>query len=403
MSDPRRIAVSPTSPPGTQTPLIHNPLIVVAHLRWDFVFQRPQHLMTRAAKTRQVFYVEEPIFGDHADQMVCRQEPCGVVVCTPHIGAGDGPLRSQARTAALLEGLIAEHGLQSYDLWMYTPMEWPITVNLRPRVTIYDCMDELANFKGAPPELRERENSLFDHAELVFTGGHRLYEAKRQRHSAVYPFPSSVDAAHFAQARQQPADPADQSALPRPRLGFFGVIDERFDTELIAQLAARRPEWQIVLIGPVVKIDPAELPRAENLHYLGIKSYTELPAYLAHWDVAMLPFARNAATEFISPTKTPEYLAAGVPVVSTGIRDVVRPYGEQDLVRIADGLDAFEAACAQTLAEAGSPSAQARAERADAYISGLSWDHTWHQMHLLIEAAAHQDEADTTGRVAADD
>jgi glycosyltransferase involved in cell wall biosynthesis len=392
------IVTRPTTPPTTHK---HTPLIVISHLRWDFVFQRPQHLMTRAARTRPVFYFEEPVFGEYADHLICREEPCGVTVCTPYIGAGESPVRSQARTAALLEELVEARELSSYDLWMYTPMEWPVTVNLRPRVTVYDCMDELANFKGAPPELRERENSLFDHAELVFTGGHRLYEAKRQRHAAVHPFPSSVDAAHFLQARQQPADPADQAALSRPRLGFFGVIDERFDTALIGQLAARRPEWQIVLIGPVVKIDPAELPQAENLHYLGIKSYQELPGYLAHWDVAMLPFARNAATEFISPTKTPEYLAAGVPVVSTGIRDVVRPYGEQDLVRIADGIDAFEAACAQTLAERGSPSALARSERADAYISGLSWDLTWHQMNLLIEQAAQAERSE--GRDAADD
>ena len=241
--------------------------------------------------------------------------------------------------------------------------------------------------------MRAREDQLFEQADLVFTGGYRLYEAKRERHAGAYPFPSSVEVEHFAQARQGLADPADQAELPRPRLGFYGVIDERFDIGLIGELARRRPEWQFVLLGPVVKIDPAELPRGENLHYLGMKSYAELPAYLAHWDVALLPFALNEATEFISPTKTPEYLAAGVPVVSTGIRDVIRPYGEKDLARIADGADAFEAACAEALAERETPAGQARRDRADAHLSTLSWDRTWADMSALIERAAAEQRA----------
>ena len=362
-------------------------LIVLAHLRWDFVFQRPQHLMTRAARDRAVYYIEEPVFGSHDDHLVCRQEG-GVTVCTPHIQAGEPPAPSQARTARLLSRLVAEEGLVEYDLWVYTPMELPVTAGLHPRVTVYDCMDELANFKGAPPELRAREAELFARAGVVFTGGQRLYEAKAERHPNVHPFASSVDVQHFAQARAGLADPADQAGLPGPRLGFYGVLDERFDIALIAELAARRPEWQFVLIGPVVKIDAAELPRAANIHYLGMKHYAQLPEYLSHWDVALLPFARNAATEFISPTKTPEYLAAGVPVVSTGIRDVVRPYGDLNLARIADNPAAFEAACQAALDEAGTQAAQDRQCRADAYLAGLSWDHTWAQMAELIEAAA---------------
>lgn len=365
-------------------------LLVLSHLRWDFVFQRPQHLMTRAAQTRRVYYIEEPIFTSEADRLEVRQDASGVVVVTPHLAAGRSLAESQGCTARLLAELVRREGLKDYDLWVYTPMELPITAGLTPRVTVYDCMDELANFKGAPPELRRREDILFRRADLVFTGGYRLYEAKRERHPSVHPFPSSVDVAHFAQARTGLADPADQRDLPRPRLGFYGVLDERFDIELVGELARRRPEWQFVLLGPVVKIDPASLPQGENLHYLGMKRYAELPSYLAHWDVALLPFARNEATEFISPTKTPEYLAAGVPVVSTGIRDVIRPYGERDLVRIADGVDAFEAACAAALAERGTPSGEARRERADRYLATLSWDRTWADMSALIEQAAER-------------
>ncbi|MFC5849658.1 glycosyltransferase [Deinococcus petrolearius] len=344
--------------------------------------------MTRAARSRAVYYVEEPIFGEFDDHLVRRQDASGVVVCTPHVRVGFSPAESQARSARLLAGLVEVEGLDTYDLWVYTPMELPVAAELQPRVVVYDCMDELANFRGAPPELRSREQALFQRADLVFTGGQRLYEAKTEQHPSVYAFASSVEVGHFAQARRGLADPADQAALARPRLGFYGVIDERFDIALIGELARRRPEWQLVMLGPVVKISPQDLPRAANLHYLGMKSYAELPAYLAHWDVALLPFARNEATEFISPTKTPEYLAAGVPVVSTGIRDVIRPYGDLELARIADGVDAFEAACAAALAELGSAAGAERRARADRYLATLSWDRTWSEMSDLIAQAA---------------
>ena len=178
-------------------------------------------------------------------------------------------------------------------------------------------------------------------ADLVFTGGQSLYEAKRGQHPRVFAFPSSVDAAHFARARRATDDPADQAAIPHPRLGFFGVIDERMDLDLLAAIADARPDWHLVIIGPVVKVDPASYRERANIHYLGKKDYQELPGYLAGWDVALLPFAINESTRFISPTKTPEYLAAGKPVVSTPIRDVVRPYGMRGLVHIAATADDF--------------------------------------------------------------
>ena len=369
-------------------PTHHAPLLVLSHLRWDFVFQRPQHLMTQAARTRRVYYIEEPIFGEHADRLERRPEG-NVEICVPYIEIGHSPAESQARTARLLGDLVRAEGLRDgeYDLWVYTPVELPVTAELCPRLTIYDCMDELANFKGAPPELHEREHELFGRADVVFTGGHRLFEAKRAQHHNVHPFPSSVELGHFAAARTGLPEPADQVDLPRPRLGFYGVIDERFDTALVGELARRRPEWQFVLVGPVVKIDPAELPRGANLHYLGQKTYAELPAYLGGWDVALLPFALNPSTEFISPTKTPEYLAGGAAVVSTGIRDVERPYGELGVVRMADGPEAFEAACAAALAEAPEE-ARARQQKADAFLADLSWEATWAGMQAELDRAA---------------
>ncbi|GAA3998652.1 glycosyltransferase family 1 protein [Deinococcus rubellus] len=375
-------------------------LICLSHLRWDFVFQRPQHLMIQAALTRRVYYVELPMFGDWDDHLDIRTVGGSVQVAVPYIRTGFDAAESQARTAALLAELAEREHLRDLTLWVYTPMELPVAAQLRPALTVYDCMDELANFRFAPPELRPREQQLFRQADLVFTGGHRLWEAKRGQHPHVYPFPSSVEKAHFAQARAGLNDPADQAPLGRPRLGFYGVIDERFDTALITELARCRPDWEFVLLGPVVKLEESELPRAANIHYLGMKSYAELPAYLAHWDVALMPFARNEATEFISPTKTPEYLAAGVPVVSTEIRDVVRPYGEQDLVRIANRADDFEAACEAALAERHQPESRERQARADAYLAGLSWSQTWAEMETLMNEARGRKAAKTE---AADD
>ncbi|THF71784.1 glycosyltransferase family 1 protein [Deinococcus sp. Arct2-2] len=355
------------------------------------MFQRPQHLMTRAAQTRSVYYVEEPIFGDQGDTMALRKDQSGVTVCTPHVTQGLSADESQARTAKLLQGLVRNEGLTEYVLWVYSPMELPITAGLSPALTVYDCMDELANFRYAPPELLTRETELFRRADLVFTGGHRLWEAKRHKHSRAFPFPSSVDVPHFAAARTVKAEPEDQAGLPGPRLGFYGVLDERFDAALMSELAERRPDWTFVLLGPVVKVSREELPQASNVHYLGQKGYGDLPAYLSGWDVALLPFARNDATEFISPTKTPEYLAAGVPVVSTAIHDVVRPYGEAQLLEIAHDAQGFETAIQKLLDARGTAQATERQSRADAHLSQLSWDKTWQGMEdRMAEAAAER-------------
>jgi UDP-galactopyranose mutase len=229
--------------------------------------------------------------------------------------------------------------------------------------------------------MKEREIELLRWADLVFTGGHSLYEAKRGQHRCIYPFPSSIDAPHFARARTIASEPDDQASIPGMRLGFFGVIDERMDLNLIESVAAKRPEWHIVLIGPVVKIDPASLPQLPNIHYLGMRTYDELPSYIAGWDVAMVPFARNDSTRFISPTKTPEYLAAGLPVVSTSIRDVVCPYGDAGVVHIADDPEEFIAAVEKALAEDPGQ----RLKLVDALLSQTSWSRTWGRMSELVD------------------
>jgi UDP-galactopyranose mutase len=357
-------------------------LICLSHLRWDFVYQRPQHLLSRFARDRRVFFFEEPIFGDGPMRLDVSERECGVQVVVPHLPK---ELVSEEALDSVLQGMIsrlfAEQKIDSHMLWYYTPMACAWTRHLKPLATIYDCMDELSAFKGASPILREREAELFKRADLVFTGGQSLYEAKRGQHPNVYAFPSSIDASHFAQARSITFDPADQADIPHPRLGFFGVIDERLDLELLDRVAEARPDWQMVIVGPVVKIDPETLPRRSNIHYLGGKSYTELPAYLSGWDVALLLFARNESTRFISPTKTPEYLAAGRPVVSTSIRDVVRPYGQNGLVQIADTPNDFVAAIEAALADDHAE----RLQEIDAFLSQTSWDRTWKRMTELIE------------------
>jgi UDP-galactopyranose mutase len=359
-------------------------LLCFSHLRWDFVYQRPQHLLGRCARERRVFFFEEPVFGPGEPRLVVERRGDGPWVATPHLPDGTPGAEVDALQRRLLDEMIAGHDIRAHVDWYYSPMALGCSRHLRPLAGVYDCMDELSGFHGAPPALQERERELFARVDLVFTGGHSLYEAKRGQHASVYAFPSSIDAAHFGRAREVQGDPADQAEIPRPRLGFFGVVDERMDLGLVAALADARPDWQIVMIGPVVKIDPAGLPRRGNIHWLGGRTYAELPVYIAGWDVAIMPFARNAATRFISPTKTPEYLAAGRPVVSTSIRDVVRPYGVRGLVGIADEPAAFVAAVEEALAL---PERARWLAEVDQFLAGNSWDETWARMRRLIGAA----------------
>jgi len=382
-------AVSSASP-GVPSPLPYSlpDLVCFAHLHWDFVWQRPQHLLSRFALRGRVFYVEEPFFhtDNHTEPHVeLKERQNGVRVVVVHLPERLRPdeAAANAAQAKMLSGFFAEQNIQQFVAWYYTPMALPKTRHLQAALTVYDCMDELAQFKGAPPELRMLEQELFKRADLVFTGGQRLYEAKREQHDDAHPFPSSIDQAHFGQARDpELAEPADQAGIPHPRVGFFGVIDERLDIELLGALARNHPAWQFVIIGPVVKIDPASLPRPANIHYLGGKDYQQLPAYLRGWDVATLLFARNESTEFISPTKTPEYLAAGRPVVSTSIRDVVRPYGELNLVQIADDPREFGAAIARALEQGEDTDWRTRT---DEYLATISWDLTWQNMVNLMQ------------------
>lgn len=363
-------------------------IAVFSHLRWDFVFQRPQHLLSRLSRNNSIFFIEEPVRGDGPEHWEKRQvSGSAVIVCTPvtPIEAPGFCEEQMPYLKRLMSSLVATSPqLSQASAWFYTPMALPLAQFLKPGLIIYDCMDELSGFQGAPPQLREREAELFRLADVVFTGGRSLYEAKRMKHPNVHCFPSSVDTAHYIQAQNPTMDHPDQARLKHPRLGFFGVIDERLDIELVRRLGESHPEWEIVLVGPVVKIDPSTLPQLPNVHYFGQRSYSELPQFLAGWDVCLLPFALNDATRYISPTKTLEYMAGDKPIVSTPIRDVAEPYGE--VVRIAASPADFITACEGALNESNAEKSQ-RVLRMREILDSTSWDSTASRMEAAMQKA----------------
>jgi UDP-galactopyranose mutase len=362
-------------------------LICFSHLRWNFVFQRPNHLMSLCSAGRRVFFLEEPAPGDsNAGRLSVSRVAPNLHVVVPRLLPGQD--HTESSRLALVE-LCERYAIERPISWFYTPMALEFTREMPSSLVIYDCMDELSAFRGAPPQLVSLEREMFERADLVFTGGASLFQAKRNMHPNIHCFPSSVDVAHFAAARGQTLAPLDQASIPRPRLGFFGVIDERLDLALLQDVAASRPDWHVVVIGPVVKIDPATLPRLPNIRYLGPKPYAELPNYLAGWDVALMPFALNESTRFISPTKTLEYLAGGRRVVSTPIADVISPYAERGFVRVAAGADPFIDAIQAALNDDTTAEKQ---EEVDAFIAGTSWAGTWARMSALMDDALRSSE-----------
>lgn len=386
--DPFRHSTASRSLSGVQRPA----LIVFSHLRWGFVFQRPQHLLTRLAKDFEVFFVEEPVHdGSSGAWLGSVRQDSGVEVLTPHTpiahpGFYDDQL---AAMRPLIEEFVATREIEAPFVWLYTPISLPLLSALTPRAIIYDCMDDLASFKFAPPELVKREASLMKSADLVLTGGPSLYERRKDMHANIHCLPSAVDEQHFAPhnllsfSKDAATAAALHEGLSRPRLGFFGVIDERLNLELVAAIADARPDWQVVMVGPVVKIHPATLPQRDNILWLGMQSYEMLPYLQAQWDVCILPFALNEATRFISPTKTLEYLAGEKPVISTPILDVVSLYGE--VVSIAEDASGFVAAAEQALA--ASPQEIAiRQMRASQIIDACTWDGTAGTIRSLIFA-----------------
>jgi len=346
-------------------------LVAFSHLRWGFVWQRPQHLLTRFAREMPVVVVEEPEYHLQSADVRVRQDH-GVTVVTPLLPWTDEQYGFGNHVNGQISRLVEPFIRLGADpiLWYYTPMALgaePATI--RPRLTIYDAMDDLASFRAAPPELRRREARLLSTVDLVFTGGPTLYRQRRDMHPSVHCFPSGVEAAHFASTSVSSHE--ELARQRRPILGYYGVIDERLDLDLLAEIADRRPDWTIALIGPVAKIDESTIPKRDNIVRFGQQAYDDLPAFLACFDVALMPFARNEATRAISPTKTLEYLAGGKPVVSTPITDVIALYG--DAVEIAATGEEFVAAAESVLNRTSDADRQWRT-RAARLVAAHDWD-----------------------------
>jgi UDP-galactopyranose mutase len=364
-------------------------------LRWDFVWQRPQHLLSRFARQHRVLVVEEPVTDSKATKAHLefhKIKNAGnltvvrlVQPCEKETWIGHGEPATQAGYSHLLRKYLKKEHYTNPVLWLYTPMGLEFVNEIKHNLLVYDVMDQLAAFKGAPPELLIKERRLLKRADLIFTGGTSLYRDKKTFNKNVYLFPSGVEIEHFAPAAQpgQFEKPADLVELGSPLLGYYGVIDERMDFNLLAYLAQARPAWQIALLGPIAKISKEDLPQAPNLHYLGIKSYDQLPAYLAHFEVALIPFALNEATCYLSPTKTLEYLAAHKPVVATPIHDVVELYGE--FVKIGYSLQEFVAQVEMALKTRPGEVQQLKAQ---ALLAKYSWDCIAERMDELIQLQA---------------
>jgi UDP-galactopyranose mutase len=366
-----------------------SPIVVFSHLRWEFVYQRPQHVLSRLAADRRIIFIEEPLRAEDGRTRWERSTPApNVFVYRPFtpLEAGSFTAEQMPYLVPMLEDLLRTEEVTSCVAWLYTPMALPLARTLQPEAVVYDCMDQLAAFAGAPPELIRHEAELLEWADVVFTGGPSLYNAKKDAHPNVHCFPSSVDAAHFRQALTIQEAP-DQREIARPRLGYYGVIDERLDPALLSALADAHPDWQIIMVGPVVKIDPAGLPARDNVHYFGQRSYQELPAYLAGWDVCLMPFALNEATKYISPTKVLEYMAAERPIVSTPITDIAVPYGH--IVYLGTTPQEFVTACEQALGATKAEMALHLNAMRDV-LALTSWDATAAAMAALIREAVTQ-------------
>ena len=366
-------------------------IVCFSHLRWNFVYQRPQHLLSRFSKNSRVFFIEEPIWDTGQEIISTTQVAENITVVVPYLSSEKSD-ETVALQREMLDRLFEEMNITDYIFWYYSPMALPFSDHANPKMIVYDCMDELSSFKNAPIELKENEAKLIKKADIMFTGGNSLYHAKKHLHRNVHAFPSSIDKEHFFTARAKYSREEVHENIPHPRFGFYGVIDERFNMELLEDIATKKPDWNFILVGPVVKISEDSIPALDNIHHLGGKSYKDLPAYLSEWDIAIMPFALNEATRFISPTKTPEFLAAGKPVISTSITDVVEPYGNKGLVYIADTADEFIEAGENILNTILSDNScyEKWLGKVDNFLHGMSWDKTWKDMLNIMDSVMQQ-------------
>lgn len=348
-------------------------IVAGLHLRWDGVRQRPHHLLSRLAARVPVVVIEEPFPARHDRDEVRRFGALQVIRPLRERGYGEPAIDEHAIATArtLLPG--------ANLVWLYTPMMLALAEAFPAAGLVYDCMDDLASFDFAPPQMRERERSLLERAAVIFAGGRSLYAARSSYGEKVHLMPSGVEYERFAAAPRPVPHPVMRDLAP-PVYAYTGVIDERLDYDLLTALADAPPRPNIVMIGPTTKVDPALFPQRPNVHFTGWTPYETLPSYLAGAGVAIMPFARNESTRSISPTKTLEYFAARVPVATTPIADVLAEYG--DLVESGDDPESFIAACARA-----QRSGAARLDRAQAAARERGWDTIMERMWRLLPGA----------------
>ena len=370
------------------------PIIVHCHLRWDFVWQRPQQIFSRLARNHRVLFIEDPVIAEGEPRLAIDEPYPNLVRIVPQIpqhlavnADKDAEIFLPQIKKALDEHPLLAGRFEQPLHWFYSPMPAPGYMGQFNAVgVVYDCMDELANFRFAPPDIADRERFVMSRADVVFTGGYQLFESKSRFHDNVHFYGCGVDVEHYGKARDEATEvPAAVLAAPGPRFGYFGVIDERLDYELIAALAEHFPAASVVMAGPVVKVDPNELPQHENIHWLGQQRYEDLPAIVKGFDVCLMPFALNEATKYINPTKTLEYMAGGKPIVSTAVADVVRNFTPiVDVARSpAEFVDAVERAWRQADADLIAQGIE-RAQNA-------SWDATVESMRNDVQQAIWTD------------
>lgn len=370
------------------------PIVVHSHLTWDWVWQRPQQFLSRFSARHPILFVEGPVptpglpNGKGTVEVREVEEFPNILILRSRVPAerwGDGAWVDKERRRLVQEVLSGPLGLGFTDLvqWFYDPMAvTAFAGHMGERAIVFDCMDQLSQFRGAPKELLRRERELLSIADVVFAGGPKIGKDKIKYNANTHTFGCGVDVAHFGKAREAATEiPADIADLPGPVFGFFGCVDERIDYDLLAKLADANPTGSVVVIGPPIKVDPATFPQRPNLHWLGGRDYQQLPAYVKGFDVCMMPFALNEATEFINPTKALEYMATARPVVSTAVEDVVLQFS--DVAKVARSHEEFIAFCRQA---ATNPD-QVAIEQGLAMAGRNSWESIVARMEELIEEA----------------
>lgn len=370
------------------------PIIVHCHLCWDWVWQRPQQFISRLSKRHRILFVEtigpDPQLATPFARFYTPENLPNITVLRlqfPSWRWEDGDYVDRTRREMVQEFLKGP-GRGQFDnpvQWFYDPMAVPaFHGQMNEILTVYDCMDELSKFKCAPPEIRTREASLLNEAEVVFTGGRKLWESKKLSNDNCHFYGCGVEVDHFARARAaETRVPEDLANIPKPVLGYFGVVDERMDYDLVAKLADANPNWSIAIVGPVMKVDPNSLPKRPNLYWLGQRQYADLPGFCKGFNVCLMPFALNESTEFINPTKALEYMASGREIISTAVPDVISNFSQ--VVKVGYSHDEFIALCRRAVEQ---PDTEA-VERGLEMASQNTWEMIVSKLESHIEAALH--------------